>query len=120
MGPGSMSWRRSNALGALVGLAALAAALSSCGGESAQPLGGGGGSSSTTGPAGGGGGPACPPGEQLGTTSIECSTIDLDAESFPGFVASFQDLGGNECSCPGNVRPCAVLSTGLEPPAPVE
>ena len=55
----------------------------------------------------------------LGTTALECNTIQLDSEPFVGQTPTFEDLGGNVCGCAGEESPCQVLSTSLTPPEPL-
>jgi hypothetical protein len=55
----------------------------------------------------------------LGSTTLECNTIQLDGENLLGPFA-LDDLGGNVCGCAGAQTQCAVVTTALEPPAPLD
>ncbi|HZO12260.1 MAG TPA: hypothetical protein VFB62_03350, partial [Polyangiaceae bacterium] len=51
----------------------------------------------------------------LGSSVLECNTIQLDGELHQsGFT--FEDAGGNVCGCNGETSPCKVVSSNLEPP----
>jgi hypothetical protein len=52
---------------------------------------------------------------EVGTSIYECNAFDLDSEG----DATFIDLGGNTCGCNGETAPCAIRSSGLEPPEPL-
>ena len=55
---------------------------------------------------------------------FECNTLHLDGELLlgPPFEVPylFHDLGGNSCGCEGQRMECVVLTTGLQPPPPIE
>ncbi|MBW2454409.1 MAG: right-handed parallel beta-helix repeat-containing protein [Deltaproteobacteria bacterium] len=55
----------------------------------------------------------------LANNHLECNVIQLNAEDFYG-PTTMADLGGNVCGCEGATAECQVLSTGLEPPQPVD
>ncbi|RLB49518.1 MAG: hypothetical protein DRI90_24460, partial [Deltaproteobacteria bacterium] len=57
---------------------------------------------------------------RLAATALECNVIDLDAESLNGVAGTFEDLGYNRCGCGSESAVCHAVSTGLEPPPPVE
>lgn len=54
---------------------------------------------------------------RVGTTEMECNRIDLDGEIRDGLSFTFDDLGGNTCSCDGDEHECQLVTTGLEPPS---
>jgi len=55
----------------------------------------------------------------LRATRIACATFELDGEEIYGRAYSFEDQGGNNCGCPMADADCAVVSSGLVPPAPL-
>lgn len=52
----------------------------------------------------------------LGTSLLDCNTIQLDGEEIEGEAFTFEDRGGNECRCGAQVDECRILTTGLSPP----
>jgi len=48
---------------------------------------------------------------------LSCNPIQLTASDFDGFSFSFDDGGGNSCSCADGAANCTVLTTSLQPPA---
>lgn len=57
---------------------------------------------------------------ELSGSEFECNAIDLDGEFLNGRGAEFADLGGNACGCGPQIRACAVLSSSLQAPDPVQ
>ncbi len=55
----------------------------------------------------------------LESSLLLCNPIALNGETYQGFSASFEDLGGNQCTCAGDEPPCKVLSSSIQPPAPL-
>ena len=55
----------------------------------------------------------------LGTTTLDCNGIDLNGETNAGLPFQLNDLGANWCGCDDRSWPCAVLSSGLQPPPPL-
>lgn len=58
-------------------------------------------------------------GVALGSSIIDCNTLDLAAETYDGRPAELHDQGSNVCGCASEPRPCQVLSSGLQPPEPL-
>lgn len=57
----------------------------------------------------------------LSSTTFECNTIDLDGEKNAGSDFSFDTgAGGNACGCGGMATACEALSSGLQPPPPIQ
>jgi len=52
----------------------------------------------------------------LGSTELECNTIQLDGEPFGGQSFAIDNLGGNACGCGPESETCKVVSAQLEPP----
>ncbi len=55
----------------------------------------------------------------LQSSMLLCHPIALNGETFHGFTASFEDLGGNQCTCQGSDPTCKVLSSSIAPPTPL-
>jgi hypothetical protein len=53
----------------------------------------------------------------LGSSRLECNTIDLDVETLDEVPGSLDNGGDNVCGCEGEVRTCKVVSSDLQPPA---
>lgn len=49
---------------------------------------------------------------------IFCATFDLFGADSGNFQFQLNDLSGNQCGC-GQIKPCAAMGDGLEPPPPV-
>jgi hypothetical protein len=49
---------------------------------------------------------------QLSNSTLECNSIDLNADG----GATITDLGGNRCGCGAEENDCKVLSSSVEPP----
>jgi hypothetical protein len=45
-----------------------------------------------------------------------CNGIDLDGETIDGAPFTFDDGGGNECGCDGELWECHLISSDLKPP----
>jgi hypothetical protein len=56
---------------------------------------------------------------EMGTTTLECNGIHLDGEPHEGQDGHLTDAGGNACGCAGVAVECKLLSSQLEPPAPI-
>lgn len=56
---------------------------------------------------------------QLGGSRLDCNVIQLDGELWQGSRFHFTDLGGNVCGCGDETVTCMLMSTDLEPPAPL-
>jgi len=54
----------------------------------------------------------------LGTALLECSPIQLNAETYDGVAATFVDSSGNDCGCESERATCKAISAGLTPPDP--
>ena len=57
---------------------------------------------------------------RVGSTRVECNTIDLDGEPLEGRDYQFDDLDLNTCGCDSSERICKVLTSNLEPPRPID
>jgi hypothetical protein len=55
----------------------------------------------------------------LARTAIACAALDLDGEPFEGNNVEFADQGDNVCGCPQALNACKLVSTELDPPAPL-
>lgn len=53
---------------------------------------------------------------EIGSTALECNTIDIAAEPFAAFSSAFDDLGANHCGCGAAAEPCRSQSVNLQPP----
>jgi hypothetical protein len=51
-------------------------------------------------------------------THFDCNDIDLTGQSVAALDFTFEDLGGNVCSCAGEDRACQLASATLEAPEP--
>jgi hypothetical protein len=56
----------------------------------------------------------------IGESTFECNPIQLNGQDYSGRAFTFQDLGGNSCGCQGVVASCAVVSSSLDPPLPLD
>jgi hypothetical protein len=54
----------------------------------------------------------------LSDSLLLCQAFELDGEIYD-VPFTFVDLGGNGCGCPDASRQCQVVSSELEPPAPI-
>lgn len=57
---------------------------------------------------------------QLGSTLLDCNTMDIDGETNSGLPFTSTDLGGNSCGCGPESREGVVLSSNHQAPAPLE
>lgn len=53
---------------------------------------------------------------ELGSSTMDCNTIDIDTETLFGYESTSIDLGGNVCGCKDERWPCKAVSSQLEPP----
>jgi hypothetical protein len=51
---------------------------------------------------------------------MTCQPIDIHEESYDGVASTLEDVGGNRCGCPDPAGRCKALSSGIEPPAPLD
>jgi hypothetical protein len=58
-------------------------------------------------------------GVSLEASVLECNAINLDGEPWEEQPYRFEDRGLNLCGCADSRVPCQVVSTSLQPPAPV-
>ncbi len=58
-------------------------------------------------------------GVALGDSLLRCQSLDLNGELYLDRPFRFDDLGGNTCGCPEASGSCSVVSSSLQPPAPV-
>ena len=52
----------------------------------------------------------------LGSSWLECNTVQINGEAIDDLPYSFSDAGDNHCTCAGESSPCKVLSSNLTPP----
>jgi hypothetical protein len=52
----------------------------------------------------------------LGSSMLECNTVQLDGEPHMGRTFTFDDAGGNVCGCNGDIAACKVSTSNLQPP----
>jgi hypothetical protein len=55
----------------------------------------------------------------VGNTVLECNPIPLGGELYEGQASTFEDTGGNICSCGDTEDACQISSSSLEPPSPL-
>jgi hypothetical protein len=56
----------------------------------------------------------------LADSLLDCSAIDIASEPLDGTQPQFDDQGDNRCGCSKEHTECRAVSTGIEPPNPVQ